>query len=220
MDLQQMWEDINRRVDWFVAGSIAFAVAALLVGGYAAWFHLTKEGPLEKHKLGAVRQVEVDESVLEDLPDLEDIEVEPAEKTEELPERFAELKGTDLFLPLTARRISEDMLPGIGTGPEGTDGSDTGVKPEEKTLPSIEGFEITGRILGDDEQVKIALLKRSEDDRMFIAREDEYLEGTEIQVKDISDTSVLLTKPEHKETEFQFQLDRMNQQIKEQILQH
>lgn len=217
MDIQQIWETINQRVDWLWAGILSLLIGSLVVGGYGAMFYLNKEDVLDKHGLGGLRSLEVDENVLEDLPDLDEIEVEPPSEAEEFPERYAELKGTDLFIPLAGRGVSESKLAELPGEQSGSDTEDVDKKP---TLPPIEGFEITGRILGDEDEVKIGLLKRTEDDRMFIAREGEYLEGTEIQVKNISDTTIRLAKPQHRETEFQFDVDRMSQQIKEQIMQH
>ncbi len=217
MDLQKTWQNINQRVDWLLAGIIALIIGTLGVGGFSLYFYLTAEDPLEKHGLQTVAEFEIDEEVLEELPDLDEIEIEPPPEAEELPERFVELKGTDLFLPLTARRIPDEFL----VEPPGVDPDDPDAPEDpEPRLPPIDGFEITGRIVGDEEEIKIGFLKRREDNRMFIAREGEYLKGTEIRVENISDTAIQLAKPEHEETEFQFDIDRMSQQIKDQILWH
>ncbi len=222
MDIQQMWEEIDQRVDWLLAGAIALVVGNLLLGGYVVYFYFTEEEVLQKHGIAAVEQVEVDEDVLADLPELDEIEVEPPPEAEDLPERFVELKGTDLFLPLTARRLPDEMLAEIPEEDpdDPVDPDDPEAPDEPEPLPPITGFEITGRIIGDEEDVRIGILKRTEDNRMFIAREGEFLEGTEIRVKNITDTSISLAKPEHEETDFQFDKDRMTQQIREQILRH
>jgi hypothetical protein len=205
MDFQELWEQINNRVDWFIAGIIALflvniAVAFLLVGVYLTDedFYQTPVGDIQEQM-----------AILDRIPDPEDIEIPEHQKAGELPERYAELQGSELFIPLAQRRQTPQMLEEPVMNGEG---ETVEVKPRQ---PLIAGFQIVGRVIDKNRDIKIGMLKREEDGSIFIAREGEYLEGTEIKVVDIADTVITIDKPEHRITKLQFDMDKMHQELEQ-----
>ena len=137
---------------------------------------------------------------------MEQLEADTPSSGGSLPTRYVGLGEGTLFVPLEAR---------LREGPAETTG-DTG---PEKTLPRIQGYEIVGRITGQAGD-RVSILKRTKDGRTFVAREGEFLEDTDIRVALVSDTLVMLKKPEHRATRFQFETDRMQENIQNSIRLH
>ncbi len=214
MDFQELWEQINNRVDWFIAGIIALLLANIAVAFMLVGVYLTEEDFYQTHNLTPVGDIQEQMAILDRIPDFEDIEIPEHQKAGELPERYAELQGSELFIPLAQRRQTLEMIQEPVMNGEG---ETVDVKPRQ---PLIAGFRIVGRVIDKNRDIKIGMLKREEDSSIFIAREGEYLEGTEIKVVDIADTVIKIDKPEHRVTKLQFDVDKMHQELKQFIKLH
>ncbi|MFP4687116.1 MAG: hypothetical protein ACLFN5_03300 [bacterium] len=214
MDLQEIWEQIDNRVDWFIAGIIALFVANIAAIFILAGIYLKEEDFFQQHNLQPTGDIEEQLAILEKIPELEEIDIPEHEEAGDLPEKFVELHGSELFIPLPQRDRTPDILeePVMGD-----DGETTEIVRRD---PLVEGYQIVGRVIDQDKEIKIGMLKKEEDGSIFIAREGEYLDGTDIQILDISDTIIRIDRPEHRVTELQFDVDKMSQEIEQFIKQH
>lgn len=206
IDLREWLEWFRHSVDWLFFGMVGLAVLNVLFGVYLAWTILMTPAFFDRYELARSSTIVEQASGLEEVPPLEELEADTPSSGGSLPTRYVELGKGTLFVPLEAR------LKGV---PEGTS-DDTA---PEKTLPRIEGYEVVGRITGQAGD-RVSILKRTEDGRTFVAREGEFLEDTDIKVATVSDTLVMLKQPEHRPTRFQFETDRMQQNIQNSIRLH
>lgn len=210
MDFGEIWQTIDERVDWLIAGIIFLLVANLCSGGYLFYIYSSQQDFHQQYNIPRTGGYEEEKKQLQNMPSMAEIEIEPPEETKPFPERYAELEGTDLFVSM-AERMKEvpQQKPQQAKG----DGSDT---QQKKVLPPVTGFEIMGRIVGKSD-TGISVIRNKEKDKTYVAREGQYLEDTEIKVIAISDTKVQLKKPEHKVTTLRFEVDEMSEEISEYI---
>lgn len=206
IDFRQIRDWFRNSVDWLFYGMAVLAALNGLFGIYLAWTIFMTPEFYERYELVRSSTIVNQASDMEEVPDLEEIEADTPSSGGSLPTRYVELHQETLFVPLEARL--QDV-------PEGTS-EDTGAR---EVLPRIEGYEVVGRITGQAGD-RVSILKRTEDGRTFVAREGEYLEDTDIKVATVSDTLVMLRKPDHRPTQFQFETDRMQQNIQNSIRLH
>jgi len=204
-----------------MAGAAILVVLNFVAGFYLFRIYTAHEDLYERYNIDPTVDYSEQMAELEALEDIEDeIELEPAEDIEEadFPERYAELAGTDLFISLAERRergliAAEDMRvvevaveeedeePDDPDDPDEIE-EDPEEEKEEELLP-IEGFEVRGRIFLDN--VHRAVFMRSiEDEEKFTSLEGDTIGPTDISVKNISDTAVILTGPGYKDTVLEF----------------
>lgn len=223
MDIYETWETIDSKVDWFLTGIISLLLLNLLVPVYVGWEYMNLQSFHDKFNLQESDIFVEKAKMLEDLPSMDDIEVEPHQAKDELPEGFAALQESTMFLPAGSTDIGELQTVQTGGGTE-AEGEGEQTEPRE---PPITGYEIVGRITGKGE-LKASVIRKlsSESDGggaeesaqpTFIAREGEYLQNSDVKVVDISDTSVQLDMPGHRVTTFQFEIDKISQKIRQSI---
>lgn len=206
IDFRKIRDWFRNSVDWLFYGMVGLAALNGLFGLYLAWTIFMTPGFYDRYELVRSSAIVNQASGLEEIPSMEEIEADTPSSAGSLPTRYVELRRETLFVPLEARL--QDV-------PEGAS-EDTGTR---EVLPRIEGYEVVGRITGQGD-ARVSILERTEDGRTFVAREGEYLEDTDIKVATVSDTLVMLRKPEHRPTQFQFETDRMQQNIQNSIRLH
>lgn len=210
MDIAETWETIDSRVDWYLFGIVSLLILNILLPLYIGWEYLNQQDFYTKHNLQESEIFVEKAKMLEDLPTMDDIEISPPEGLQDLPERFVALKSTDLFLPPGGQNIGAPVA-----------GEDGDTEPQQRQLPRVSGYEVVGRITGKGD-VKASVIRKmggegEETVTTYIAREGEYLENTDVKVVNISDTMVQLTKPEHRVTDLQFEIDKISEKIRQSI---
>ncbi len=218
MDIEKLWQQVNEKVDLIMAGAGILVVLNLVAGFYLFRIYTAHEDLYERYNLDPTADYSEQMAELEALEDIEDeIEIEPAEDIEEadFPERYAELVGTDLFIPLATRRelglvapedieLVEAVVDEDEEEPEDPDDpDDPDEEPEEEELPQIEGFEARGRIFIDDVH-RVAIIRSIADEEDFVLRRGETIGPTDYRVKNISDTAITLTAPGYETTALEF----------------
>lgn len=211
MEIGEIWDRIDFRVDWFLAGIITLILLDLLIPLYMGWVYMTLEDFHQKYQLQPSEIFVQQAKKLENLPTMDDVEIPEPEGLKSLPKQYTRLQSTDLFLPPDATNI--------GPLNEGQGGGDT--SPQVVQKPPIEGYQIIGRIFGRGES-KASILRKTggegaKTSTTYVAKEGEYLENTDIRVVTISDTMVQLTSPEHRVTTFQFEVDKVSERIRDSI---
>lgn len=201
IDLYEIWHSINESVDWLLSGFFALLAINGLFLAYFAWSVMMQPGFFQKYQLAKSDRFVAKAKSLEEVPSLEELEVEPPDVESRLPQRYVELKDSKIFLPLGSR--------GIQSATQIAESKET-----EKQLPKIEGYQIVGRIAGSSEG-SVSVLKRTEDGRTFIAEEGERLnKQSDIKVDAVTDTMVRLKQPQHRPTVFQFSTDEIKEGIR------
>lgn len=201
IDLSELWHTINESVDWLLGGIFALLALNALFMLYFAWTVVSEPNFFDKYSLTESDRFVAKAKSLEEVPSLEELEVEPPEVDSRLPQRYVDLKETKIFMPLGNRQLqSETTLAKSGK--------------KQRQLPKIEGYEIVGRIAGGGGG-SVSVLKRTEDGRTFIAKEGERLnKQSDIKVENVTDTMVRLTQPQHRPTVFQFSTDEIKEGIR------
>ncbi|MFB6346143.1 MAG: hypothetical protein ABEK50_10265 [bacterium] len=201
IDLTELWEWINHSVDWLMAGVFVLIGVNVLFLLFFIYSVVFQPSFYERYDVRKSSQFVQKANNLSEVPDIEDIKVEPPSVNETLPDRYAKLRDTNMFVPLGQRQLASPEKP------------EKKRKPENRTLPQIEGYELIGRI--SEGTHKLSLVRRIKDGRTFIAREGEYLsKQTDIKVKTVTDTMVVLTQPQHQPTQFRFTMDEIKEGIK------
>lgn len=203
IDFRELWNRINESVDWLLASLIGLLVLNALFGSYLIWAVMFQADFYKKYDIGPSDKYESINKNLAEPTSMEEIDVEPPSTGGALPPRYDQLKTTSLFVPLGGR-VSQVAQ------------SDTVTEDKQKKLPKIQGYTIIGRITGQGDD-QAGMLKRIDDGKTFVVREGEYLENTDIKVKNVTDTVVQLSQPEHRPTSFQFKTDQIKERIRRQI---
>lgn len=200
IDLRELWYWINDNVDWLLAGVFALVVLNGLFFLYFAWTIMTEPSFFEKYKVAKSASFVAKAKSLKEVPEMEELEVEPPQIRREMPQRYVDLKQTKMFIPIGQRTTQSTVKVAKTT--------------RKKQLPKIEGYEVVGRIAGNGSG-GVSVLKRTRDGRTFIAKEGERLnKQTDIKVKAVTDTMVVLTQPRHRPTTFQFATDEIKEGIR------
>lgn len=212
MEINQIWEAIDSSIDWFLSGIVVLVLFNLLLPLYVSWIYLSQQEFHQKHKLQPSSLFIRQSKMLGELPRMDNIDTPEPEGRRKLPQRYAQLQSTDLFIPIGSAELGE-----LAETDEERDPSEQPV-PQK---PRVDGFEIVGRIFGKGD-AKASILRRmggdgGENVRTFVAREGDFLENTDIRVITISDTMVQLTSPKHRVTTLQFDVDQISRRIRESI---
>jgi hypothetical protein len=206
IDLEELWEWLRHDLDWWFYGMVVLAGINLVFGAYLVWSFLATPDFFTKYQLAPSSSLVQKAQNLQEVPALDEIDVERDRQQGSIPTRYADLHEDNIFVPLGQR--AKEV-------PASTTPSDTEPKPEQ-TLPRIEGFEIVGRITGQGMN-RVSMVKRTDDGKTFVAREGEYLKETDVKVVTVTDTVVRLNRPDHRPTSFQFRTDAIKGRIRDAI---
>lgn len=200
IDLTEIWHWVNENVEWLMLGVFGLLFLNVVFLLYFAWSIMASPGFFEKYNLAKSGSFVAKAKSLQEVPDMNDLEVEPPRIRETMPQRFVELKETTMFVPLGERQSQVS--------------TEVASRGQQK-LPQIKGYEIVGRIAGEGKN-RVSVLKRTKDGRTFIAKEGEHLnKQSDIKVRTVTDTMVLLTQPQHRPTTFQFATDEIKEDIRQ-----
>lgn len=200
MEIGELWEILEGRINWFFAGLGILVLLNLIFTTLLVLIFWGGKDFFTRNNLQPTSLIMAKQNKLEEIPDMDEIKISKKETRSPFPERYADLKESDLFVPPSERDNQKIVKENS--------------EKKERRKPPIEGFEMVGRIYGKSDE-KVTVLRNSSSGKTYVAREGEYLENTDIVVEEITARLVRLNQPDHRSTTFRFKTDEISKQIKE-----
>lgn len=201
-ELKKLWNDINKKVDVFL---LLFIILIIIDIGYFFKLYAAMTAKPDIY-FPPVRKVK------DTMPKIVDEFANKEVSFAALPEQYKILSEVNLFKPpylinqKSAEKVKKSKF--ASKVETGNDEKITIVRKEAE-LQEITGFKLDGIIAGKSEGS--AIIKEEETGNVYIAKTGEYLQGTNIKVKNIKRGKVILSRPGYKDTTFTLEKDSMFQ---------